>query len=88
MNNTHTPDHLPEVGNTRTKRYNCDQDEALVSALAEYSENDEHNQWFINNHTGGFRKATIDVLRDENFPWEDWTKATPSEIVEFFKSKK
>lgn len=69
--------HYPCVG--------CVNNPALFQAVTAISSTTDIGKYYINNHTGRWKRCDYNMATDENIDWGDWTEATLTELQEHFK---
>ena len=65
---------------------NCKDNIPLFKAITAMRDDGlEYMMWYINNHTGQWRKCDIRMMEDENIDWGDWSEASFDELINHFK---
>ena len=70
------------------KYINCIGNPALFRAVTAISSTTDIGKYYINNHTGRWKRCDYNMATDENIDWGDWTEATLSELQAHFKQLK
>ena len=68
-----------------TEYINCIGNDALFQAVTAISSTTDIGKYYINNHTGRWKRCDYNMATDENIDWGDWTEATLTELQEHFK---
>ena len=68
-----------------TEYINCISNPSLFQAVTAISSTTDIGKYYINNHTGRWKRCDYNMATDENIDWGDWTEATLTELQEHFK---
>lgn len=64
---------------------NCIGNPQLFKAVTTITTTTDIGKYYINNHTGEWRKCDLDMATDYDIDWDDWTEASIAELQEHFK---
>lgn len=64
---------------------NCIGNPQLFKAVTAITTTTDIGKYYINNHTGQWRKCDLDMATDYYIEWDDWTEASIAEIQAHFK---
>lgn len=64
---------------------NCIGNPQLFKAVTTITTTTDIGKYYINNHTGQWRKCDLDMATDYDIDWDDWTEASIAELQEHFK---
>ena len=78
--------HITSIENI-TDYVNCVGNPSLFKAVTAISTTTDIGKYYINNHTGQWKKCDYRMATDESIDWNDWSEATLSELKERFNKK-